>query len=217
MRALFDEERPRYGPDLLEDRSRLRGEALALLRMADLGVRDVAIVESPAGRTTLASGETTTDIRRSVWLVHDDGGDGQPLPFDEESAGTRTWYRTIGSVLPALSSGSILVFDELDASLHPTLAAHLLGIFADRRTNPKGAQLIFSSHDTSLLAHLNRDEVWLTEKRKNGSTRLGALSDFAGERVRRSAKLESAYLHGKFGALPDIDQTDFLRSLGLIG
>ena len=59
--------------------------------------------------------------------------------------------------------------------------------------------------------------MWLTEKRTDGSTRLGALSDFAGERVRSSVNLESAYLHGKFGALPDVDQAEFLRSLGLIG
>lgn len=82
---------------------------------------------------------------------------------------------------------------------------------------PHGAQLVFTSHDTSLLNHLNRDEVRLTEKRPDGSTRLGALADFAGERVRRSQNLENAYLHGRFGALPQLDQTELLRALGLIG
>ena len=60
------------------------------------------------------------------------------------------------------------------------------------------------------------NEVWLTEKGSDGATRLGALADFAGERVRRSVNLESAYLHGRFGALPDVDRTELLRSLGLI-
>jgi hypothetical protein len=82
---------------------------------------------------------------------------------------------------------------------------------------PHGAQLIFTSHDTSLLNHLNRDEVWFTEKSGLGATRLGALAEFAGERVRKSKNLESAYLHGRFGALPEVDQTELLRTLGLIG
>lgn len=80
-----------------------------------------------------------------------------------------------------------------------------------------GAQLAFTSHDTSLLNHLNRDEVWLTEKLDNGSTRLGALAEFAGERVRSSKNLERGYMSGRFGALPDVDRTAFLRTLGLIG
>jgi AAA15 family ATPase/GTPase len=108
------------------------------------------------------------------------------------------------------------LFDELDASLHPTLSMQLIKLFTDPATNPRGAQLIFAAHDTSLLNHLNRDEVWLTEK-VNGVTKLGALAEFAGERVRKSQNLEKAYLGGRFGALPDVDRTEFLRALGLIG
>ena len=59
--------------------------------------------------------------------------------------------------------------------------------------------------------------VWLTEKTESGATRLGALAEFAGERVRRSQNLERGYLHGRFGALPDVDRTELLRALGLIG
>lgn len=97
------------------------------------------------------------------------------------------------------------------------MSAELLRIFHNPVTNPRDAQLIFTSHDTSLLNYLNRDEVWLTEKQADGSTRLGALADFAGERVRKSQNLENAYLHGRFGALPQVDQTALLRALGLIG
>jgi AAA15 family ATPase/GTPase len=116
----------------------------------------------------------------------------------------------------ALKQGSVLLFDELDASLHPTLSEQVISLFQDRVTNPRDAQLIFTTHDTSLLNHLNRDEVWLTEKSDDGATRLGALAEFAGERVRTSVNLEKAYLHGRFGALPDPDRTELLRALGLI-
>jgi hypothetical protein len=191
-----------------------RAQALALLRLADLGIDDVTIDKEVV---VSFDGTPRTATRPRVRLVHRTGGESVPFDLAAESAGTRTWFQLIGPVLNALKAGSPLLFDELDASLHPTLSMQLIRLFHDPATNPAGAQLIFTSHDTSLLNHLNRDEVWLTEKTEGGATRLGALAEFAGERVRRSQNLERAYLHGRFGALPDVDRTELLRALGLIG
>ncbi|MGH3826608.1 MAG: AAA family ATPase [Pseudonocardiaceae bacterium] len=193
-----------------------RTQALALLRMADLGIDDVAFDEQEIIYGADPD-STQTRMQRRTRLLHRTGKERVPLDFDAESEGTRTWYRLIGPVLSALKTGSMLLFDELDASLHPTLSTQLIRLFHDPATNPRGAQLIFTSHDTSLLNHLNRDEVWFTEKTADGMTRLGALAEFAGERVRKSQNLEKAYRHGRFGALPDVDRTDLLRALGLIG
>lgn len=180
-----------------------RSQGLALLKLADLGIDDVVLEVPERGY-------------RRVWFVHNTAAGSASLNIVEESKGTLAWFRLIGPVLTALRHGSLLVCDELDASLHPTLSAQLIDLFHDPATNPRGAQLVFTSHDTSLLNHLNRDEVWLTEKNPDGSTRLGALADFAGERVRKSQNLENAYLHGRFGALPQLDQAELLRALGLI-
>ncbi|MGH3866010.1 MAG: AAA family ATPase [Pseudonocardiaceae bacterium] len=193
-----------------------RTRALALLRMADLGIDDVMFDEQEVIYSA-GPDSTQTRMQRRMRLLHRTGDERVPLDFDAESEGTRTWYQLIGPVLATLKAGSLLLFDELDASLHPTLSMQLIRLFHDPATNPLGAQLIFTSHDTSLLNHLNRDEVWLTEKTEDGATRLGALAEFAGERVRKSQNLEKAYLHGRFGALPDVDRTDMLRALGLIG
>lgn len=190
-----------------------RKQALALLRLADLGIEDVVVDSQEISYPD--SSEVRT--QRRIRLLHKTEEESIPFDLNAESEGTRTWFSLIGPVLAALRTGSAVLFDELDASLHPTLSAELLRIFHSPATNPRGAQLFFTSHDTSLLNHLNRDEVWLTEKVRDGSTRLGALSDFAGERVRKSQNLENAYLHGRFGALPQVDQTGFLRALGLIG
>ncbi|NKY35648.1 AAA family ATPase [Nocardia speluncae] len=189
-----------------------RRQAMALLQLADLGVTDVQIQE-----TRIESSRGEPIIRRTPQLVH--LADTERLPFDyrHESAGTRAWFELIGPVLNALQDGTLILFDELDASLHPTLTTQLVKLFKLRKSNPHGAQLLFTSHDTNLLNHLNRDEVWLTEKVTNGSTRFAALSDFAGERVRRSANLESGYLSGRFGALPDVSRPEVLKELGLIG
>jgi uncharacterized protein len=193
--------------DLMEPAGADRAEALALLRMADLGIEDVVIDRQGT------SSQTELIIR----LLHRTADGKIPLEFGAESEGTRTWFALIGPILSVLRTGSLMLFDELDASLHPTLSAQLIRLFHDPTTNPTGAQIIFTSHDTSLLNHLNRDEVWLTEKLDDGTTHLGALAEFAGERVRKSQNLEKAYLHGRFGALPDVDRTEVLRALGLIG
>lgn len=192
-----------------------RERAVALLRLADLGIADVVVSRVPLTPTD-DDQEPPVRLGRTRFL-HRVDDELVPLTPAQESEGTRTWFAYVGPVLQALQRGSLLVVDELDRSLHPALSAQLLALFADRDTNPAGAQLVFTAHDTSLLAHLNRDEVWLTEKDEQGRTRLGALAEFAGERVRRSQNLERAYLGGRFGALPDLERTEFFRALGLIG
>jgi hypothetical protein len=201
-------EQPGVGSD--EGEKRLGGPepALGLLRFADLGIDGVQVVREPAGDLD------AQDSRRYLRLLH--RADDEQLPFDfaEESEGTQTWFRLIGPTLRALRRGQMLVLDEIDASLHPRLSARLVELFQDPETNPLGAQLIFTTHDTSLLNHLNRDEVWLTEKGPDGATTLTALAEFGGDKVRRSLNLEKAYLQGRFGAVPEFDQHQLRRALG---
>lgn len=186
-----------------------RASALALLRFADLGIDDVQVVEE-----TVDDASMPARARHRLRFIH--RVDGQEVPFDlaEESGGTQTWFALIGPALTALRHGQVLLFDEIDASLHPKLSARLLELFQDPATNPRGAQLIFTTHDTSLLNSLNRDEVWLTEKGDNGATTLTALAEYGGDKVRRSLNLERAYLQGRFGAVPELDQLTLRRALG---
>jgi hypothetical protein len=204
-------------PSLFDDRdfapSNPRESALALLRFADLGIDDVQVVEDEADEAH-ASTQARREPRRQLRLMHRVAGQELPFDLDEKSAGTQTWFALIGPTLSALRSGRILLFDEIDASLHPRLSARLLELFQDPETNPYGAQLIFTTHDTSLLNHLNRDEVWLTEKDDSGATALTALAEFGGDKVRRSLNLEKAYLQGRFGAVPELDQFTLPTRLG---
>lgn len=190
-----------------------RESALTLLRFADLGIDDVQVVEDESSVARMSP--QAREPLRQLRFIHRVAE--QELPFDlaEESAGTQTWFALIGPTLSALRGGQVLLFDEIDASLHPLLSARLLELFQDPATNPKGAQLIFTTHDTSLLNHLNRDEVWLTEKGASGATTLTALAEYGGDKVRRSLNLEKAYLQGRFGAVPELDQFILRRALGL--
>jgi len=191
--------------------SSMRQQAMSLLQLADLGVADVRIEEEKVER---AGGIAK---RRSAKLVHSSDDERLPFDYEAESEGTRTWFDLIGPVLVALQRGSLVLFDELEANLHPVLTSQLVQLFQGRASNPRGAQLIFTSHDTNLLNQLNRDEIWLTQKGSDGATRFAALSDFAGEKVRRSQNVERGYLSGRFGALPDVSRPEVLRELGLLG
>jgi predicted ATPase len=211
---LFIDNPQKLQPGLFDE---LRGEpfgrdaALALLRFADLGIDDVRIIEEMIIETT--DGSPTR--RRRTQLVHRSKREQMAFDLVDESDGTRTWYNIIGPVLWALRTGQLILFDEIDSSLHPRLTARLLELFQDPITNPHGAQLIFTSHDTSLLNFLNRDEVWLTEKDESGQTKLTALAEYGGDKVRKSLNLERAYLQGRFGAVPELDQYLLRKAIGL--
>ena len=106
------------------------------------------------------------------------------LPLKEESRGTQTLCRIGLRMLQAIVQGSLLVVDELEASLHPSLARQIISMFNNPETNPRNAQLLFTTHDTNLLGTtlgepaLRRDQVWLTEKDPEGATVSYPLTDY---------------------------------------
>ena len=114
-------------------------------------------------------------------------------------------------ILEVLHEGGVLIIDELERSLHPSLARDLVRFFNDPRTNPRNAQIIFTTHDTNLLGTtigepaLRRDQVWLTEKDTEGATVLYPLTDY---KPRKAENLERGYLQGRYGAIPFLG--DFL-------
>ena len=130
--------------------------------------------------------------------------------FHEESIGTITLY-TIGTLfLFTLNRGDILVIDELDNSLHPRLCKFLIKLFHHQLTNPLNAQLIFASHETTLLDRelLRKDQIWFTEKNKYGETQLFSAQDF--EKVKGDEPFDLWYMQGKFGGQPNIKEVEFI-------
>jgi hypothetical protein len=129
--------------------------------------------------------------------------DGKDVFFDldRESAGTRRLLDLLGHAFQALDKGLTLVIDELDASLHTQACEAVLALFSSRELNPKGAQLIATTHDTNLLssAMVRRDQVWFTEKDEDGATHLFPLTDI---RSRKGDNIEKGYRQGRYGAVP---------------
>lgn len=119
----------------------------------------------------------------------------------DESQGTQKLYALAGPLFQILETGGILVIDELDRSLHPLLVRQIVNIFQDPKINCNGSQLIFTTHDTSLLngALFRRDQIWFTEKGQDQSSRLVPLSDFS---ARKDEAFEKGYLSGRYGGVP---------------
>lgn len=138
----------------------------------------------------------------AIELAHR-GSDGKKIFFDleRESAGTRRLLILLGRVFRVLDEGAVLVIDELDASLHTQACEAVLALFSSPETNPKGAQMIATTHDTNLLhsPHLRRDQVWFTEKDAEGATHLYPLTDI---RTRKDDNVAKGYLQGRYGAVP---------------
>ncbi len=85
----------------------------------------------------------------------------------------------------------------------------IITLFQSRETNANGAQLIFTTHNTSILTNerFRRDEVWFTEKDDSGATDLYSLIDYS---PRKDASFAKEYLRGKYGALPFVNINEFI-------
>lgn len=129
---------------------------------------------------------------------------GELVQFDlfEESDGTQALYGMAGPIVDVLANGRCLIVDELHNSLHPIALRALIKLFHDPEINKNNAQLIFTSHETSMMDAkiVDRDQIWLVEKSREGKSCLCPLSDF---KVRKDASFQKMYLAGKFGALPN--------------
>lgn len=127
---------------------------------------------------------------------------------ENESEGTKKLFYLSGILLNALKTGHLIVIDELEAKLHPIITHKIVQLFNSNKYNSKGAQLIFMTHDTSLLSSrlfgsrlLRRDQIWFTEKNQQGATDLYSLVEYD---IPENASFESDYIRGKYGAIPFI-------------
>ncbi len=130
-----------------------------------------------------------------------------------ESQGTLKLYDLAGPLFKALNNGQLLVIDELDAKMHPLISQHIIKLFNSRKSNPKHAQLIFTTHDTNLLSShlLRRDQIWFTEKDNIESTDLYNLMHIVlpdGTKPRGDGNLERNYIKGRYGAVPYLTSLD---------
>lgn len=140
-------------------------------------------------------------------FVHATKAGGIEFGTDNESVGTIAALSFFSLALRQLARPTVTLVDEIDTSLHPTLVKELVSLYADPETNPHGSQLIFTTHDVSLInqsgvAHrvLQPDQVWLIEKGNDGASELFSMTDIKG--LRKDENIGRNYLNGVYGAVP---------------
>nr|DAI09310.1 MAG TPA: AAA domain protein [Caudoviricetes sp.] len=138
---------------------------------------------------------------------HSIKGEVYQFVIQQESMGTQKIFALLPAITTSLISGTPFVVDELDAKLHPKLLRYIIELYKSKEYNPKGAQLIFTSHDLTTMNNevFRRDEIWFAAKDENQSTKLYSLSDIRdedGKRLRHDAVYSKQYLEGRYGADP---------------
>lgn len=191
-----------------------QAKLMSYMRAADIGIDRLELLEEdslPAStRKAALSLFSTSDslpldpkrVRVRTWRQQVDTEESVSLDMQDESDGTRQLFALAGGWIQALERGATLFVDELDRSLHPHMTRFLVELFHGS-TNPEGAQLIYTTHDTTLLNTdlLRRDQVWFIEKNDHQATRVFSLLEY---RPRKDEALERGYLKGRYGAVPSI-------------
>lgn len=194
-----------------------KSRIMEFLKSADLTIAGIDVKKIkvpfapgilPADMPQEAKDKITRDMQDKeiplIFFQHrDDHGELVPINLSDESDGTQKLFAFAGPWLDVFAKGRILFVDEMDTSLHPLLVRFLVENFHNSAVNKNNAQLIFTTHDTSVLdADLfRRDQIWFVEKDQSNATKLYPLSDFS---PRKGEALEKWYLKGRYGALPFI-------------
>jgi AAA15 family ATPase/GTPase len=217
--VIFNEQSPlspQFSMQMLKQEAQ-RKAICEFLRAADISIADIEVATKQAmvhtinfdlttgKREETASEQTVDEVKFHHITEHGNA------VFDlmDESSGTRNLLLLTGPILDILNKGLTLVVDELDTSLHTLLVQALVRLFHRPEVNTGGAQLIFTTHDTSLLdayGLFRRDQIWFVEKRPDQSSSLYPLLDFS---PRKNEALERGYLQGRYGALPYLHNQAF--------
>ena len=199
-----------------DEQGELKQFTLSLLRQADINIDDIQVDITPLGEDAKAMvytdgsgkpaypGQVKTVLIQTGHLVQ--GSDVNPKKFflnlDVESLGTKQLFWLSPILKEVFEKGKTMVIDELDRSLHPFLVQFLVELFHTPEVNKNNAQLIFTTHDTTLLSlnTFRRDQIYFVEKDPHtAATELYSLDEFS---VRKNENIEKGYLLGRYGAIP---------------
>lgn len=145
-----------------------------------------------------------------------DGNGFVEIPFSEESSRTQKMFSLYRFLIYTLREGNTLLIDELDAKIHPLLLRYIINMFHNPEINKNNAQLIYTTHDIYTLTKetFRRDQIWFTEKDKNGVSSLYSLAEYKLEdnkKVRNDATYNKEYLLGRYGAIPLLKKFNLVK------
>jgi len=198
---------------------------MAMMKQADFGIKDMFVKSEELEKAEFLAKESKSlppqmqaiieqgrgSIKANTLATTHTGLDSQGKQIDVnfnlggESTGTQQMFALSAPIINALQEGKTLVVDELDAHLHPFLCRFIILKF--HLDNPNNAQLLFTSHSSSLMDHdlLRRDQIWLVDKNKQGESELYSVASLS---EKKEYDYQKRYLDGRYGALPYISMLE---------
>lgn len=197
---------------IYQDKS-LHKKVVELIKYADLGITDIK-VEEENDSSSLPFASSPTGKHYKINFEHIGIKNKKyELPVASESWGTGQFAKYLVMFIPILFDGGIYIIDELEEKLHPMMLAKIVEMFNNPNINIGGAQLIFTTHNTSILKSdiLKRDEIWFVEKNEEGCSEVYPLTEF--KAIREGFNYEKGYLEGRFGAIPYLGDINELANI----
>lgn len=206
---------------MLEERD-LDNQIKSFMMQIDQGIGDLSVkVEDESEDKINADGKVMRRQRRVINMkpkMVDGSLYKRDIPFlAMASDGTKKAFCLAGPIFRALQIGGAIFIDELSAKFHPLLSLAIIQLFTSTETNPYNAQLIFTSHDASLLGQkiqgpnsikpdklFRRDQICIVEKHNAMST-ISRLSDKKHGFVRKDASFDKSFLENEFGGAEKIN------------
>ena len=180
----------------------LRKKVSEYVRRIDTGIKEF-IIDKEIVINERTGEQKEKLIPKAVHNVYDlEGNIAREMTFEleHESAGTLRFLSIIQQVVKMFDRGGVFIVDELSARLHPLVSKFIIDIFQSK-LNINNAQLVFTTHDISLMNkdQFRRDEIVLIDKNAKGESSIYTLADLG---VRSDASFDKDYFKGKFGAIP---------------
>jgi AAA15 family ATPase/GTPase len=191
---------------------------ISFLRSADIPIEDYEVHEE----TLTLSDDVPDKIKKIISGLSDEGEElkrirvivirkdeeGNTFALDlekDESEGTKRFFKLSALILLSLEKTGVIYIDELDASFHPLLTREIIKLFHNPRINCNQVQLIFNTHDATLLDPdlFRRDQIWFVEKKTDNASEIYSLAEFS---PRKNEALAKGYLQGRYGAIPMIGE-----------
>lgn len=196
-----------------------RDRVAKMLKQADIGISGIKIEEVSIPeelesfvtriKQTIANSLGDKEINEAIFqalslkFTHQMNDSEGEIHFsiEEESEGTRRFFQLAGPWIDILDEGEVLIIDELDRSLHPVLLRNLVQMFNNPEINRNNAQLIFATHDSTLIDDeiFRLDQIWFLEKDEASTSQLYSFLKFE---PREYETWQTGYLLGRYGAVP---------------
>ena len=198
----------------------------ALLKRADFGIShfefeskkidfDKVNINMPDDIPESLRSKLLQTLARTEYFYHEDD-EGDLVKFERklESMGTLKMFETFPMFLDTLLAGNVLVVDEIETSLHPHMAELLVKLFNDPLINKNGAQLIFTTHEMSLMTPdlMRKDQVYLVEKTVENGSELSSLEDFESS-LKDNSPFAKWYDDGRLGGIPHINYHEISEAI----